>query len=459
MKRLRKLNVVLTQFNDLSEDERLQIFTEFHDNVKALAVKPSTKWSDSGKCLGALRGSTHVSQAEVLEEENAYGVRYFDDEIVDVYTLHEVIQAVPLEQELNQEEFNVEKVSEPIISDTERSIEHSTLLQGDAFEHFIDTIPHNLASLYRSFLNSHQKLSSLLASTSSSTPDKEEATIQTAEYAMSKTQSQLTKEEGKIWEQLASYKASPTATTSPLPALMTLTQKSRIISTSYIRTASPASAKTYMESREIISAMGVPCIITEGAYEAEALASSLVLHGHADFVASEDTDVLVYEAPLIRNITNRQVPLVLMSGADIRSKLDLTRESFVDFALLLGTDFSQRIKNVGPSRALKFIKAYGSIEKVVEEEKEKYPIASIISYLEQVNMAREVFQTLPPLPDKAMLQQGSRKEEEVVKIMQKYGLGREVILDSEVEDRTGSTLSAEDLWKLDSDEESEYAGT
>ena len=41
--------------------------------------------------------------------------------------------------------------------------------------------------------------------------------------------------------------------------------------------------------KEIIRAMGVPCVETDGPFEAEALAASIVIHGQADFVASEDT--------------------------------------------------------------------------------------------------------------------------------------------------------------------------
>ena len=71
---------------------------------------------------------------------------------------------------------------------------------------------------------------------------------------------------------------------------------------------------------------------------------------------------------MIRNISNRKDPLTIVSGAKVRTTLELTRESFVDFALLLGTDFSQRIKNVGPARAYRFIKEYGSIERIIEAQ-------------------------------------------------------------------------------------------
>lgn len=135
-------------------------------------------------------------------------------------------------------------------------------------------------------------------------------------------------------------------------------------------------------------------------------------------------DVLVYEAPLIRNITNRRGPLVVVNGSDVRTVLQLDRASYIDFALLLGTDFSQRIKNVGPQRALKFIRQYGSIEQVVEHEKQYPPRESMVEYLERVAVARLVFQTLPPIPDPELLRPGEIDDVQVLEILDRFGLSR-----------------------------------
>jgi flap endonuclease-1 len=138
-------------------------------------------------------------------------------------------------------------------------------------------------------------------------------------------------------------------------------------------------------------------------------------------------DVLVYDVPLIRNLTNRQSPLTIVSGADIRTVLELDRASFIDFALLLGTDFSQRIKKVGPARALKFIKAHGSIERVVELETKYAPQIPQNIYLAQVEVARMVYQTLPPVPERGRLKQGDVNETAVVQILEQYSLDRALL--------------------------------
>lgn len=138
-------------------------------------------------------------------------------------------------------------------------------------------------------------------------------------------------------------------------------------------------------------------------------------------------DVLIYDAPLIRNLGSINGPIVVISGAEVRTVLQLDRAQFIDFALLLGTDFSQRIKNVGPTRALKFIREYGKIEQVLQHETKYSPRISLSAYLEQVQLAREVFYTLPPVPDATSFSAGEYNEEEVWTILDKYGLRRYVI--------------------------------
>ncbi|KAJ4490164.1 PIN domain-like protein [Lentinula aciculospora] len=268
-------------------------------------------------------------------------------------------------------------------------------------------------------------------------------------YEMSKRQSQLTLQEGQFWDNLTTTlglepEVAPRGDSSShnvddhYKMLQELTHKSNLISESYRISAHHPTSQTYAESKEILKAMGVPCVDCDGPFEAEALASSLVLNGYADYVASEDTDVIIYEAPLIRNITSRQQPLLVISGAELRSMLNLTRSMFVDFALLLGTDFSQRIRQVGPMRALDFIRAHGSIEKVIEVETRYKPKMSTQDYLRQVDMARKVFETLPPVPEDAVMRfrdgfwEGNVSDAgQVLFVMGKYGLSREVDWDSE----------------------------
>jgi len=112
-----------------------------------------------------------------------------------------------------------------------------------------------------------------------------------AEIVMTKAQYQLTVEEGDFWDKFTSAETSsePESTSDEEEALISLTRTSEMMSDTFQRRMNPPTHEMYNECKEIIRAMGVPCIDTSGAFEAEALACSMVLSGLADFVASEDT--------------------------------------------------------------------------------------------------------------------------------------------------------------------------
>lgn len=311
-------------------------------------------------------------------------------------------------------------------------------------------ISSRLAALFDAHKRDFQKVTSLEAQ--SLLADSDSGGDSPPTIGQSRTQLELQSAEQSVWVSLGD---DLDATTK---AITELAEKSRDMSESLRRRSSLPTGKTFAECKELLKALGVQYITVEEQYEAEAVAAALVLGGQADYVASEDTvglfsittiiksylthasqDVLVYNAPLIRNIANRQGPLVLMSGQDIRTQLDLTNERFIDFALLLGTDFSDRIKNVGPARAFKFIREHGTIEEVLKREVKYPPRVQEDVYLEQIEVARNVFQTLPPAPDLGLLEQVEADEEQVKDIMRKYKLGKEI------EREEYSNSSGEDL--------------
>ncbi|KAG6919813.1 hypothetical protein DXG01_000315 [Tephrocybe rancida] len=318
----------------------------------------------------------------------------------------------------------------------------------------LEDIPNQLTDLYLSYKQSVSRLATLsdpLPSPLPVIPSVGDADTQ-AEIVMTKAQYQLTLEEGRFWDSFASqsqswgqgqaqWKSQEQERATRLPdTLEKLSKTSDMMSASFERRMNPPTSSTYYESKEILRAMGVPCLETSGAFEAEALASAMVLNGLADYVVSEDTDVLVYEAPLVRNLTSKNMPLTVVSGAEIRTVLQLDRASFIDFALLLGTDFSQRIKNVGPARALKFIREHKSIERVIELETKYALPLSQQAYLDQVQIARVVFETLPPLPEIKLLEQKEPDEEAVLELLQRYGLGKEVMGTSDWDQASGVAL-------------------
>ena len=91
----------------------------------------------------------------------------------------------------------------------------------------------------------------------------------------------------------------------------------------------------------------------------------------------------------------------------------LDSKSFLDFCVLMGTDASPRIPGVGPARAYKAIKQYGSIEAILAQDKFRDKIEDVDAFMVMVNNAREVFGKAPPIPEGMSLEQGTYDAEEV----------------------------------------------
>ena len=105
------------------------------------------------------------------------------------------------------------------------------------------------------------------------------------EVVASKLQKNMATEEGVVWSELA----SPSNDVDPRESLSKLVTRSEYILNTYEKRGVAPSATMYEECRMFLEAMGIPCLVSTGPFEGEALASSLVMNGHADVVASEDT--------------------------------------------------------------------------------------------------------------------------------------------------------------------------
>jgi len=130
---------------------------------------------------------------------------------------------------------------------------------------------------------------------------------------------------------------------------------------------------------ELLGYMGVPCV--SAPEDGEAQASYMALKGDVYAACSQDFDSLLFGAPvLIRNLTmagRRKLPrrdvyvdvvpeLLLLN--DSLAALNISLEQLIDLCVLIGTDFNEGINGIGPKKALKLVKEYGSGERAIKEK-------------------------------------------------------------------------------------------
>jgi flap endonuclease-1 len=100
--------------------------------------------------------------------------------------------------------------------------------------------------------------------------------------------------------------------------------------------------------------------------------------------SSKDYDSLLFGAPrLVRFLTitgkeflpskgiTRPLKPELINLTNFLSHYGITRKQLVDIALLIGTDFNEGVKGIGPKRALSLVKKYGRIENMPAEIRSK----------------------------------------------------------------------------------------
>lgn len=129
------------------------------------------------------------------------------------------------------------------------------------------------------------------------------------------------------------------------------------------------------DTKTLLSAMGFPFI--EAPSDSEAQAAFIVQKGDVYAVAGRDYDTLLYGSPrLVRNLAIRSTEFLpskgyskvlrpeLIETEEALNKLGVTREQLIDIAILVGTDFNEGVKGIGPKKALQLIRKHGRIENI-----------------------------------------------------------------------------------------------
>lgn len=124
------------------------------------------------------------------------------------------------------------------------------------------------------------------------------------------------------------------------------------------------------ESKELLEKSGIPyCTAPE---DAEKYCAFLQKNGLVDYTVTDDTDASTFGCPIIlktsinKNITEINTDVIL-------SKFDMTQDSFIDFCILSGCDYSDPIPQIGPITAFNLIKKYGSIEEILKTLNKEAP--------------------------------------------------------------------------------------
>jgi flap endonuclease-1 len=138
------------------------------------------------------------------------------------------------------------------------------------------------------------------------------------------------------------------------------------------------------DAKRALSLLGIPTI--QAPQEGEAQAAHMARRGDVWAVNSRDYDAVLFGSPrMIRYLTisgqeylpskgvSRPLIPELIDLQKMLAALQITLEQLVDLAILVGTDFNEGVRGVGPKTALKLIKKHHALENFPTEIIEKLP--------------------------------------------------------------------------------------
>jgi len=132
------------------------------------------------------------------------------------------------------------------------------------------------------------------------------------------------------------------------------------------------------EARELLRLLGIP--VVQAPSEAEAQAAHMAAGNHVWAAATKDYDSLLFGAPrVVRFLTisgreflpsqgiSRPIVPELIERDRLLDSLGISREQLVDVAILVGTDFNDGVHGIGPKKAVKLVREFGTIERMPDE--------------------------------------------------------------------------------------------
>jgi flap endonuclease-1 len=160
------------------------------------------------------------------------------------------------------------------------------------------------------------------------------------------------------------------------------------------------------EAKTLLGLLGIPWI--QAPSEGEAQAAFLARRGDAWAAGSKDYDSLLFGAPrMVRFLAiesteflpsqgrSRFQPPEVIDLAENLGHMGLTRAQLIDVAILVGTDFNEGVKGIGPKTAVKRIREWRSIDHAPANVSAALPanLASIRAFFADPPVSTE---TVPP---------------------------------------------------------------
>ncbi|KAL1846898.1 DNA repair protein rad2 [Paecilomyces lecythidis] len=115
------------------------------------------------------------------------------------------------------------------------------------------------------------------------------------------------------------------------------------------------------ECQQLLTLFGLPYVTAP--MEAEAQCAELVSLGLVDGIVTDDSDIFLFGGTRVyKNMFNQSKYVECYLASDLEKEYALDRKKLIQFAHLLGSDYTEGISGVGPVTALEILTEFSSLE-------------------------------------------------------------------------------------------------
>ncbi|RKP29771.1 PIN domain-like protein [Metschnikowia bicuspidata] len=112
--------------------------------------------------------------------------------------------------------------------------------------------------------------------------------------------------------------------------------------------------------QELLKRFGIPYITAP--MEAEAQCAELFAMGMVDGIVTDDSDCFLFGGSRVyKNMFNQKQYVECYTGEDIERTCGLNRDRLIELAFLLGSDYTEGIKGIGPVLAMEILAEFGDL--------------------------------------------------------------------------------------------------
>jgi flap endonuclease-1 len=159
----------------------------------------------------------------------------------------------------------------------------------------------------------------------------------------------------------------------------------------YFKKCVSITKKQWNECKELLNIMGIPWI--NAPEEADSQCAYLSKEKIVDAVLTDDMDILTFgSSKIVKNLSSKKNYTTEINLDDVLKTLNLSLDEFIEFCILLGSDYDDGLSNIKQNIILEYYTKYKNIEDTINAmKKDNYSVKTFADSMDNYTIIKKYF--------------------------------------------------------------------